>query len=142
MGRSLAKLFASKGYREVSGGYSGMMEAASRGASEGAATLSLEEKEGGEMVKGVIAPRVFAGRPATGNQYLTNTAIACNLSDCIHRMLRESEYYIAFGGIIGTVMELMVVWNAATLRPMLGGVPQKIYVLRLAYERALKDLIA
>ena len=32
-------------------------------------------------------------------------------------------------------------WNAATLRPMFGGVPQKIYMLRSAYERALKDLI-
>ena len=144
MGRSLAQLFASKGYRVVSGGYSGMMEATSRGGSEGAATLSLEEKEGGGcagMVKGVIAPRVFAGRHATGNQYLTHTTIARNLSDRIHRMLRESEYYVTFGGTIGTITELMVVWNAATLRPMFGGVPQKIYVLRSAYERALKDLI-
>ena len=146
--RALAQLFASKGYRVVSGGYSGMMEAASRGASEGAATLSLEVKEGGGggggcagMVKGVIAPRVFAGRHATGNRYLTHTTIARNLSDRIHRMLRESEYYVTFGGTIGTVTELMVVWNAATLRPMFGGVPQKIYVLRSAYEKVLKDLI-
>ena len=144
MGRSLTKLFASKGYRVVSGGYSGMMEAASKGASEGAASLSMEEKEGGGcagMVKGVIAPRVFAGRHATGNQYLTHTTIARNLSDRIHRMLRESEYYVAFGGTIGTVTELMVVWNAAALRPMFGGVPQKIYALRSAYEGTLKDLI-
>ena len=144
LGCSLAQLFASKGYRVVSGGYSGMMEASSKGASEGAANLSLEEKGGGGcagMVKGVLAPRVFAGRHATGNQYLTHTAIARNLSDRIHRMLRESEYYVTFGGTIGTVTELMVVWNAATLRPMFGGVPQKIYVLRSAYEKALKDLI-
>ena len=93
------------------------------------------------MVHGVLAPRVFAGRHATGNRYLTHTTIARNLSDRIHRMLRESEYYVTFGGTIGTVTELMVVWNAATLRPMFGGVPQKIYVLRSAYEKALKDLI-
>ena len=93
------------------------------------------------MVKGVIAPRVFAGRHVTGNQYLMHTTIARNLSDRIHCMLRESEYYVTFGGTIGTITELMVVWNAATLRPMFGGVPQKIYVLRSAYERALKDLI-
>ena len=109
------------------------------------ATLSKEEKEknGGRvgMVKGVIAPRVFSGRHSAGNQYLTDTAIARNLSDRIHRMLRESEYYVAFGGTIGTVTELMVVWNAATLRPMFGGIPQKIYALRSAYEKPLKDLI-
>ena len=93
------------------------------------------------MVKGVIAPRIFAERHETGNQYLTHTVIARNLSDRIHRMLRESEYYVAFGGTIGTVTELLVVWNAATFRPMFGGMPQKIYALRSAYEGALKHLI-
>ena len=143
-GRSLTKLFASKGYRVVSGGYSGMMEAASRGASEGAAGLSEEGREAdgcAGVVKGVIAPRVFAGRHSTGNRYLTHTAISRNLSDRIHCLLRESEYYVAFGGTIGTVTEVLVVWNAAALRPMFGGVPQRIFALRSAYEKALKDLI-
>ena len=143
-GRSLTKLFASKGFRVVSGGYSGMMESSSRGASEGAAALRSEEKEANVCagsVKGVIAPRVFSGRHATGNQYLTHTAIARNLSDRIHLMLRDSEYFVAFAGTIGTVTELLVVWNAATLRPAYGGVPQKVYALRSAYEKPLKDLI-
>ena len=140
----ITKLLASKGYRVVSGGKGGIMEASSKGASEGMATLSKEEKESGGcagMVKGVIAPRVFSGLPSVGNQYLTHTAIARNLSDRIHHMLRESEYYVAFGGTIGTVTELMVAWNAATLRPMFGGIPQKVYALRSAYEKPLKDLI-
>ena len=144
LGRSVAKLFASNGYRVVSGGYSGMMEASSKGASEGAAALSKEEKNAGECagsVKGVIAPRVFAGRHSTGNQYLTHTSMARNLSDRIHLMLRDSEYFVTFGGTIGTVTELMVVWNAAALRPMFGGLPQKIFALRSAYEKPLKDLI-
>ena len=143
-GCSLARLFASQGYRVVTGGYSGMMEAASKGAREGAATLSKEENEGGEcagVVKGVIAPRVFSGRHSSGNQYLNRTVIARNLSDRIHFLLRESEYYVAFGGTIGTVTELLVVWNAASLRPMFGGVPQRIFVLRSAYEKPLKELI-
>ena len=147
LGHLLAKLFALKGYQVVSGGTSGMMEAVSSGASKGVTTLSPEEKVGGSgdgrgqyagIVKGVIAPRLFG---TTGNQYLTHTDIARSLSDRTHRLLRASEYYIIFGGTIGTVTELMVVWNAATLRPMFGGVPQKIYVLRSAYENALKDLI-
>ena len=34
-----------------------------------------------------------------------------------------------------------MVWNAAALRPMFGGLPQKIFALRSAYEKSLKDLI-
>jgi len=37
--------------------------------------------------------------------------------------------------------ELMVVWNAATLRQMYGGVPQKIFVWRPFWEKVLKDFI-
>ena len=143
-GRAVAKLFASKSFRVVSGGYNGMMEAASRGASEGAATLSKEEKEADEcagMVKGVLAPRVFATRVPTGNQYITHSSITRNLSDRIHFLLRDSEYFITFGGTIGTVTELMLVWNAAALRPIFGGIPQKVYALRSAYEKPLNDLI-
>ena len=143
-GRSVSKLFASKGFRVVSGGYNGMMEAASRGASEGAALLSQEEKDADDcagMVKGVLAPRVFATRVSTGNQYITHSSIARNLSDRIHFLLRDSEYYVTFGGTIGTVTEMMLVWNAAALRPIFGGIPQKVYALRSAYEKPLKDLI-
>ena len=143
-GRSVSKLFASKGFRVVSGGYNGMMEAASRGASEGAALLSEEEKDADDcagMVKGVLAPRVFATRVSTGNQYITHSSIARNLSDRIHFLLRDSEYYVTFGGTIGTVTEMMLVWNAAALRPIFGGIPQKVYALRSAYEKPLKDLI-
>ena len=143
-GCHVARLFASLGYRVVSGGYGGMMDAVSKGAREGAATLSEEEKGGSGcagVVKGVIAPRVFSGRHSSGNQYLNHTLIARNLSDRIHFMLRESEYYVAFGGTIGTVTELLVVWNAASLRPMFGGVPQRIFALRSAYEQPLKELI-
>ena len=138
-GRSLARLF---GYCVVCEGYSGMMEAISKGAHEGATTLSNEENEGSGcagFLKGVIVPCVFAGRHSSGNQYLNHTAISdCN---CIHFMLRESEYYVAFGGTICTVTELLVVWNAASLRPMFGGIPQRIFVLRSAYEKPLKELI-
>ena len=67
--------------------------------------------------------------------------ITRNLSDRIHFLLWESEYYVAFGGTIGTVTDLSVVWNAASLRPMFGGIPHRIFALRSAYEKPLKELI-
>ena len=143
---SMAKLFASKGFRIANGGYSGLMHASSSGASEGG-NHSLEQGSNGTdtcagAIHGIIAPRVFAGRHAKGNEFLTHTAIARNLSDRIHRLLRLSEYYIAFGGTIGTITELMVVWNAASLRPMFGGIPQKIFVIKSFWEKPLHELIA
>lgn len=143
----MAKLLASKGFRIVNGGYSGLMHAASKGANDGGLHL-LEQGNNNSVdicagaIQGIIAPRVFAGRHSKGNEYLTHTAIARNLSDRIHRLLRQSEYYIAFGGTIGTITELMVVWNAATLRPMFGGIPQRIFVVKSFWEKPLHELIA
>lgn len=138
---NVAKCFASKGYRVVCGGYSGLMEASSKGASEGGAMLARGDDTDGctGAVVGILAPRVFSGRHHQGNQYLTHNVIARNLSDRIHRILRESEYYIVFGGTIGTITELFVAWNAASVRPGYGGVPQKIYLWRPFWEKCLSE---
>ena len=131
--RAAARLFAERGFKVVSGGYYGIMEAVSRGA-----------KESGPkgVAQGILAPRVFCERTPTGNEYVTHAVFARNLSDRIHRILRESEYFFVFGGTIGTVTELMVVWNAASLRGLYGGPPQKIYLLRSAWEKAIGGLAA
>ena len=126
-----ARAFSSKGYRVTGGGYNGLMQATAQGASEGSS--------GGAASIGVLAPRVFAGRHHLGNQYLTHDQIARSLSERIHRMVQDSEYFVAFGGTIGTMTELFVTWNAATLRPMFGGIPHRIYLLRDAWEKCLGE---
>ncbi len=123
-----SKAFSSRGYAVVSGGYSGLMEASSKGASEG-----------GAASVGVLAPRVFAGRHHAGNQYLSADRIARSLTERIDRMLWESEYFVVFGGTIGTMTELFVAWNAACVRAGFGGVPLKIYLLREAWEKCLGE---
>ena len=45
------------------------MEAASKGGKEGTQTCKKSYGEG--SVRGVLAPRVFSGRSATGNAFLT-----------------------------------------------------------------------
>ena len=141
----MAKLFASRGFRVVNGGYYGIMEAASRGAREGGSKIPADAvfeggNHGGE-VHGIIAPRIFIHRPPTGNEFLTHSIIVRNLTTRVYHLLRGSEYYFVFGGTIGTMAELMVVWNAASLRQMYGGVPQKIFVWRPFWEMVLKDFI-
>ena len=142
----MAKLFASRGFRVVNGGYSGVMEATSRGAREGGSQIPADAVfEGGSHVgevQGIIAPRVFRHRTPTGNEFLTHSVIARNISTRTYHLLRASEYYFVFGGTIGTLTELMVVWNAAGLRQLYGGVPQKVFLWRPFWEKALKEFIA
>lgn len=135
----LAKNFASLGYRVVNGGYSGLMEASSKGGREGGAGQAQQGGSCAGTVLGILAPRVFSGRHHHGNQYLTHNVIARNLSDRIRQTLRMSEYCVVFGGTIGTVTELFVAWNTATVRPNYGGIPNKIYVWRPFWETCLRE---
>ena len=143
--REAAKLFASRGFRVVNGGYSGIMEAASHGAAEGILMRGQAQVEGEGYfggIHGVVAPRVFRQRTPLGNSFLTHRIIARNLSDRVHKVFRSSEYFLVFGGTIGTITELMMVWNAATLRPLYGGTPQRIYLWRPFWEKAFLDFTA
>ena len=137
---STAKLFASQGFRIVNGGYNGLMEAASRGGNEGAKMCENDTPPKG--VVGVLAPRVFSGRHTTGNKFLTHPLIARSISDRLERLVDSSEYFYVSGGTIGTITELMITWNAATVRPMFGGLPQRIYLLRSFWESTLETLVA
>ena len=52
----------------------------------------------------------------------------------------SSEYFFVSGGTIGTVTELLVIWNVASVRPMFGDVAPKIYVLQSFWEKTLEVL--
>ena len=141
----MAKLFASRGFRVVNGGYNGIMEATSSGARAGGSEVpSTAVFEGGNNageVRGVIAPRVFTQRGSGGNVFLTQSVIAHDIGTRMFKLINSSEYLFVFGGTIGTFTELMAAWNAAAVRPIFGGVPQKIFLLRSFWEKTLKDLI-
>ena len=141
----MAKLCATRGFRVVNGGYSGIMEATSSGARAGGSEVpSTAVFEGGNNageVRGVIAPRVFTQRGVAGNEFLTQSVIAHDIGTRMFNLIHSSEYLFAFGGTIGTLTELMAAWNAAAVRPLFGGVPQKIFLLRSFWEKTLKDLI-
>ena len=130
----VAKMFASRGFRVVNGGYNGLMEAASRGGLEGAKTTNVP-------VRGVLAPRVFSGRHMTGNDFLTHRVMARSISDRLERLMNSSEYFFVSGGTIGTLTELVMVWNESTVRPCHGGLVKKVFVLRSFWEAVLGQLM-
>ena len=137
--RAVSKLLASRGYSVLTGGYGGIMQACSHGAKEG---LESAQAAGGNslgQVHGVLAPGIFMQRNILGNGYLTQRSFARSLTDRIYRLLRQAEYFVVFGGTIGTMGELFVVWNAASLRMMYGARPHRIFVWRSKWEKPLEE---
>ena len=139
--RAVSKLLASHGFTVLTGGYNGIMRACSQGAKEGienSPSLNFSDSSCSKtQVHGILAPSIFLQRDALGNQYLTQHTIARSLTDRIHHLMQKSEYFLVFGGTIGTITELCVVWNAATLRKIYGAAPQRIFLLRSKWEKSL-----
>ena len=136
-----AKLFASKGFQVVTGGYSGTMEAASLGAAEGHKLASSAVNSPPNIV-GILSPQSFCERNPYGNEFLTHPVIVRNLSSRLQSTVLLSEYFLVMGGTIGTITELFLVWNSAVVRPNYCGVPQRIFLLRSAWEKVVMDVVA
>lgn len=94
-------LLAEAGFSVATGGYGGLMEAVSRGASEA----------GGHVV-GITAPSLFPSRPGA-NAFVAEERPAIDLASRIGDMIAFSAGTIALQGSIGTMTEMMVAWNDA-----------------------------
>lgn len=90
------RFIAEAGFSVLSGGYGGVMEAVSRGASE----------KGGEA-----AGVVFAGeRGRAPNPYLTRVIEAADLFERQKILIETADGYIAFPPKAGTLSEVALVW--------------------------------
>ncbi len=102
-------LLAESGYDVATGGYGGLMEAVSRGASSA----------GGHVI-GITAPGIFPSRIGA-NQFVSEERAALTLTERIHDLMESSDGVIALQGNIGTLTEMMVAWNAAFIDALDGG---------------------
>jgi len=89
-------LLAESGFTICTGGYAGVMEAASRGAHE----------HGGRVVG--ITMNQFKSEP---NRYLTDKMPSEHFYERLQRLVTRSVGFIALRGGMGTVTELSLVWN-------------------------------
>jgi uncharacterized protein (TIGR00725 family) len=94
--RRVGQLLAEKGYTICTGGYLGVMEAASRGA-----------HERGGRVLGVLMNQ-FKSEP---NRYLTDKVASAHFYERLQNLIQRSVGFIAIRGGAGTVTELSLVWN-------------------------------
>lgn len=90
---------AEAGYTICTGGYLGIMEAASRGA-----------HEKGGRVFGIVMNQ-FKSEP---NRYLTDKVATDHFYDRLQKLITRSVGFVALRGGMGTVTEISLVWNKLT----------------------------
>src|SRR5256886_16091226 len=99
--RRVGQLLAEAGFTICTGGYAGVMEAASRGAHE----------RGGRVLG--ITMNQFKSEP---NRYLTEKVPSEHFYERLQRLITQSVGYIALRGGMGTVTEISLVWNKLQTR--------------------------
>ncbi len=94
--RRVGELLAEDGYTICTGGYLGVMEAASRGA-----------REHGGRVLGIVMNQ-FKAEP---NRFLTDKVATAHFYERLQQLIMRSVGFIALRGGMGTVTEISLVWN-------------------------------
>lgn len=99
--KDLGRRLAEAGFTICTGGYLGIMEAASRGA-----------REAGGRVFGIVMNQ-FKSEP---NRYLTDKVATDHFYDRLQNLISRSVGFVAFKGGMGTVTEISLVWNKLQTR--------------------------
>ena len=94
--KAVGAALAEAGYTICTGGYLGVMEAASSGA-----------RERGGRVFGIVMNQ-FKGEP---NRYLTDKVATKHFYERLQNLIDRSVGFIALRGGMGTVTEVSLVWN-------------------------------
>src|SRR6185369_3009507 len=97
----VGEMLAEAGFTICTGGYAGVMEAASRGARE----------RGGRVIG--VTMNQFKSEP---NRYLTSKIASEHFYERLQRLITQSVGYVALRGGIGTVTEISLVWNKLQTR--------------------------
>ncbi|MEE8497886.1 MAG: LOG family protein [Acidimicrobiia bacterium] len=127
-GVTCGRLLAEAGYGVVTGGYGGLMEAVSKGASEA-----------GGHVLGVTVPAVFRGR-AGANAFVDEERKAAHLLERIHQLTDISAGTIVLPGSLGTFTELGVAWNLAFVARFSGEEPKPVVTVGPTWHQLVNDL--
>ncbi len=100
LSRQMGALLAEAGYTVQTGGYSGVMEAASKGASEA----------GGRVI-GVTSRQIEQFRPMSANQWVAEEIKFNTLQERLSHLVTQSDGAVVMPGGIGTLSELALMWS-------------------------------
>lgn len=98
---AIGRLLGQAGMTVITGGYGGVMEAASKGARE----------LGGRAVGVTVRSWERSGRRLGPNPYLTELVSYDGLTDRLLHVVKRCDAAVACGGGIGTLSEVMMIWS-------------------------------
>jgi uncharacterized protein (TIGR00730 family) len=100
MAYELGRLLAEAGFAVATGGYIGIMEAASQGAAE----------VGGHVI-GVTCDEIEAWRPVRPNRWISQEIRYPTLWERLTHVVTHNDGIVAMPGGIGTLTEVALAWN-------------------------------
>jgi uncharacterized protein (TIGR00725 family) len=103
----LGRLLAQAGHTVLTGGYSGSMEAVSRGAAEA----------GGHVI-GVTCDEIEAWRPLGANAWVKEERRFTTLRERLFALIEGCEAAMALPGGAGTLAEISLTWNLLIIRAL------------------------
>ena len=101
----LGAMLASDGHAVLTGGYIGIMEAVSKGAS----------KANGHVI-GVTCEEIESWRPVKVNEWVMEEKKFPTLHERMLSLINECDIAIAVPGGVGTLTEVMLMWNRMLIR--------------------------
>lgn len=125
--RTAGRLLAEAGFTVLTGGYSGTMEAVSRGA-----------REAGGHVIGVTVSKWKQSRKLAANAWLVEEATQHDYMARLLYLVHQSDGHMVLSGGVGTLTELSLTWSLMQVdeinrRPLM--------VVGTRWRRALRDLL-
>eukprot|EP00126_Sphaerothecum_destruens_P008926 Sdes_comp20385_c0_seq1m14294 len=137
-GIELGKTLSELGFNIVNGGYFGSMESVSLGAFERNQHETSPEKHCSTV--GILVPSLFPDRKA-GNRYLSYRIESKTLFERLCYLVSNSECFICLPGSLGTLNELILVWNELQLKKMSGRCAKyKLILYRDPWEKMLESI--
>lgn len=125
----MGKRLAESGYAVATGGYNGVMEAASRGAAEA----------GGHVI-GVTCGLLEDWLEGTkANQWVKEEVKFASLSSRLYHLIKFCDGAIALGGGIGTLSEISLLWSLVQTREIK---PKPIVVVGKVWHETLSSFIS
>ncbi len=118
----LGRALGTAGFTVASGGYTGTMEAVSRGAAEC-----------GAHVMGVVSSVL----PGKANRWVAEKIVVASWEERLHKLISLGDGYVACGGGTGTLVELAVAWEMICKRIM----PRRPLVALGEFWRPVVELI-
>jgi len=123
LGASLARA----GHVVMTGGYIGMMEAASKGAAEA----------GGHVI-GVTCDEIESFRPVKPNQWVKEEWRYVTLTDRMINLINRCDAAIAMPGGVGTLAEIAVLWNQVLVHSI---PPKPMILIGEGWKRTFQCLL-